>query len=124
MQLEIFAARVVTKISLDVHANLVARPSEGGTPIDTSWASSNWIPSVGERRTQTTGTPERVSTQVQEQGVGELLSYTLAKGPAFIQNNVPYITALNDGWSPQAQAGFVERAIEKAVRQDLTGLAA
>jgi hypothetical protein len=29
----------------------------------------------------------------------------------YIQNNVPYIERLNDGWSSQAPAGFVEKAI-------------
>ena len=34
------------------------------------------------------------------------------KRPALhIQNNVPYIERLNDGWSSQAPAGFVEKAI-------------
>lgn len=33
-----------------------------------------------------------------------------------IQNNVPYIGRLNRGWSEQAPANFVEKAVQTAVR--------
>ena len=37
----------------------------------------------------------------------------------FVSNNVKYITRLNDGYSRQAPAGFVQSAIRKAVTQDI-----
>ena len=40
-------------------------------------------------------------------------------GPIYITNNVPYINSLNGGHSQHAPAGFVERAIVKAVTTDL-----
>ena len=33
-----------------------------------------------------------------------------------ITNNVPYIEALNEGHSPQEAAGFVQRAIARALQ--------
>lgn len=33
----------------------------------------------------------------------------------WLSNNLPYIGALNDGWSTQAPAGFVEEAVRAAV---------
>lgn len=34
----------------------------------------------------------------------------------WLVNNVPYINRLNDGWSTQAPAGFIERGIRAAVK--------
>lgn len=39
-------------------------------------------------------------------------------GPALdIINDAPYIMRLNDGWSGQAPAGFVERCIDEALAE-------
>ena len=47
-----------------------------------------------------------------------MLAWNVNNGPIFVTNNVPYIGALNNGHSPQqAQPGFVQRALEKAVRE-------
>ena len=117
--LERTAERVVTKITLDAVANLKAAPDEGGTPIDTGWASSNWVPRIGKDRDEPVGLPGNVSSAEQAQGEAEMLTYKLPMGVVYISNNVPYIGRLNLGSSPQAPAGFVERAIEKAVKVDL-----
>lgn len=122
-ELERVAERAVIKIALDIHANLVAAPGEGGTPIDTAWASANWIPSVGSPHSDTVGSRDQVSTSVQQQGINQLLAYRLSKGKAYNTNNVGYIELLNLGSSPQAEAGFVQRAIAKAVKQDIRSLA-
>lgn len=39
-------------------------------------------------------------------------------GPAIdITNDAPYIMRLNDGWSAQTPAGFIERAIDEALAE-------
>jgi len=120
--LERFVDELIKKIVLDITANLKRAAAEGGTPVDTGWARANWIPNIGRPREGTAGSPESVSQSDQAAGEGAVAAtYTTAKGPVHITNNVPYITFLNAGSSPQAQPGFVQRAIMKAVREDLAG---
>lgn len=111
------AEQVVRKLALDIVAELVKAPAEGGTPIDTSWASNNWTAQITSPRTQPVGSPENVgaAAAAQQSSLGSLLGYRLLNGPVFITNNVPYITRLNEGSSAQAPAGFVQQAITRAV---------
>lgn len=103
--------RTIKKLVLDVTANLV-----GTTPVDTGWARSNWVPSIGTPVEQPTGSKESVSSGAQDQGLAAVAAtYTLERGPIWISNNVPYITLLNSGTSQQAPAGFVQAAIRRAV---------
>lgn len=121
-ELERFASRAVVKLSLDVTANLYAAPSEGGTPVDTGWARVNWIPSIGQAIAKPSGTRESVSGTAQQAGMASLGGYHITDGMVFVANPVPYIVKLNEGSSPQAEAQFVERAVEKAVFVDMLGL--
>lgn len=111
------AEQVVRKLALDIVAELVKAPSEGGTPIDTSWASNNWTAQITSPRREPIGSPENAGAAAAEQqaSLGALLGYRLLNGPVFITNNVPYITLLNQGTSKQAPAGFVQAAITRAV---------
>lgn len=141
---------LVRKIALDLHANLVAKPAEGGTPVDTGWARSNWIPRVGGEPFQgTAGERPKQKIDFNAAAIGLVGSLRLVNvggsidyGPQqeglkgisgfrigfadhiFVSNNVPYIGALNAGSSRQQPAGFVERAIVKAITEDLRGTGA
>lgn len=89
------------------------------TPVDESTALSNWVLTVEEPfdlYLDAYVPGEAGSTQVES---GQL---ALAQGeqqlalkkpgdPIFITNNAPYIRRLNEGWSKQAPAGFVERSV-------------
>lgn len=109
---------VVKAVTLNVVANLRRAPSDGGTPVDTGWARANWIPQVGGPRNATAGNRSAVSTAEQDAGVAAIAAgYKLEQGDVSISNHVPYIGQLNDGFSPQAAAGFVERAVLEAVEQ-------
>jgi hypothetical protein len=111
--------KVVKKITLDVTANLIDT-----TPVDVGWARANWVPAIGQPVVQPVATPESVSTAAQQAGIVSVAtSYRLDRGNVFVSNNVRYITRLNEGSSKQAPAGFVQNAITKAVRFDLTGIA-
>ncbi len=111
--------RVVKKITLDVTSNLIAT-----TPVDVGWARANWVPAIGQPVDQPVATRESVNTAAQQAGILSVASsYKLERGLVFVSNNVRYITRLNEGSSKQAPAGFVQNAIEKAVKFDLTGLA-
>jgi hypothetical protein len=118
-----FTERAIKRLALEVHAGLVAAPSEGGTPVDTGWARANWIPSIGVPATEPDGeVPMRGESTIAggqaQSGLARVAAtYRLRQGPIFISNNVPYIGRLNDGHSRQAPSGFVQRAILKAVRK-------
>ena len=122
--LERFAERLVVKITLDVTSNLVE-----DTPVDTGWAQANWVPSVGQRSRRPAQlfsgrTPSafvQAASAKQSVGRAQAIGYKLERGRVFVSNNVNYILRLNDGYSRKAPAGFVQKAVRKAVTQDLRG---
>ena len=123
--LERLTERVVTKLTLDVTANLIE-----ATPVDTGWARANWVPSIGsafeEDLTDTESSAQNAAMAKQKQQsaiAGVVTGYKLNRGKVFISNNVPYVGRLNDGSSMQAPSGFIQTAIAKAVTLDIKGLA-
>lgn len=122
--LEDYTRGEIIALALNVNANLRSNPPLG-TPIDTGWASANWVPSVGEPYSDPTTddikdpTPAQIAARaaLASQGENDVLAWRNGDGPIFSTNNVPYIAALNAGHSPQSPRGFVQAAIEKAVRQ-------
>jgi hypothetical protein len=116
-------SKLVRKVALTVQRDLVL-----ATPVDTGRARSNWQVSVGG---PSTGELEAYSPGKGGSSAGPNAQAAIAAGEAtiakrqpgqdiFIQNNLPYIGRLNEGWSAQAPAGFVEASIkhaEQVVRQ-------
>lgn len=81
------------------------------TPVDTGWARFHWILSWEQPDSRRPGTPPEGTEsnaipppQINIQRPGDFPN-------AFIQNRVPYIKRLNEGWSTKAPANFVENAI-------------
>lgn len=117
--LDRFTEKQVVAISLGAVANL-----REDTPRDTSWARSNWIPSLGRpaaplREPEGRPTAGDVASAQAASAAGEaaLLGFKLNREVSvFVTNNVPYILPLNSGSSEQAGEAFVERAVERAVR--------
>ncbi len=129
--LDDFIDDVMKKIALDVVANLAAAPSEGGTPIDTGWASANWVPEIGAVRRGTAGSrpsnlqagANNASRSDQDRGTARVAAtYKHQQGDIIISNNVPYIVDLNDGSSSMAPRGFVQSGIARAVKGASRGL--
>lgn len=89
------------------------------TPVDTSKALSNWRVSLGQPGAL--AVPPHVPGQhgsTQDASAAATIAAAKAvlanKKPGqviWISNVLPYIRRLNDGYSKQAPAGFVERAI-------------
>lgn len=94
------------------------------TPVDTGRARSNWLVSVNTPRTDTIP-PYSPGTKGSTSGSN--VQGALAQGRSavsgyregmtiYITNNLDYIGKLNSGWSAQAPAGYIERAVDAAVR--------
>lgn len=119
-ELEEYTAKVVTGVTLEIHAVLTE-----DTPLDTGWARANWVPAVGrpgdsssEQTGQTSGAQAKATA-----GLVAVAGYKLKQGIVHVTNNVPYIEVLNSGSSKQAPADFVPRAIEKGIAAALRRLA-
>lgn len=95
------------------------------TPVDTGRARSNWFVSVG-------GSPEEQPFDAYAPGqdgstAAANATAAIAAGTAavsdrepeqdiYISNNLPYIERLNQGWSAQAPAGFIEAAVQYGIQ--------
>jgi len=105
-----FTERQIVSLVLQVTAELTR-----DTPIDTGWASVNWLPNLDRPLTRPAGAREGVTSAVQGAGEAQVASRYRLPGTVHITNNVPYIEDLNDGFSDQAPEGFVEKAMERAI---------
>lgn len=92
------------------------------TPVDTSRALSNWQVSIGRARIlKKNYIPPHFpgvagSTQAQSAAQAQALGKNAlqSKKPGdkvFLSNVAPYIVKLNQGWSKQAPAGFIEATV-------------
>lgn len=89
------------------------------TPVDTSRALSNWqvtldapVPSSINPYFPGSSGSTRIASANEALSVGRRILATAKPGQhVFLGNVVPYIRRLNDGYSKQAPAGFVERAV-------------
>lgn len=124
--------RTITQLAGGILQALVS-----ATPVDTGHARANWQVGVGFpiedelgatvrtgpardargrfiRGPANSSTVERSAAATIEAGKSTL-SLRQPERPIFITNNVPYIERLNEGWSAQAPAGFVQLAIQSAL---------
>lgn len=88
------------------------------TPVDTSNALSNWqvtldSPATSEIPPHFPGSGGNTQRASVAQTIANAIKVLESKKPGqkiYITNNAPYIRRLNDGYSAQQPAGFVERA--------------
>lgn len=78
------------------------------TPVDTGRARSNWIASVNAPSVAIVEPGQKPPTEA-------ALGSFKVTDTAYISNNLPYIRRLNDGYSQQAPAGFVEKAVQSGI---------
>lgn len=110
--LRVATEKEVIKLVVDVHADLATE-----TPVDTGWAASNWIISMGSFSNEPVGSPENVSNVASLAGLAGVLTWSIKKGIIYITNNVPYIQRLNEGSSRKAPAGYVDMIIQRRVNE-------
>lgn len=101
--------RLVRRCGLAVDAAVVI-----ATPVDTGRARSNWQVEIGQAADGVVDAIDKSGQGAITAGARTIQSYR--NGSSInITNNLPYIERLNDGWSAQAPAGFVERAVQVGV---------
>lgn len=94
------------------------------TPVDTGRARSNWIVNVGGPSSEeiqpyapgqagSTGSANAQAAMAQAEAA---VQNRQLEQDIFISNNLPYIGRLNDGYSAQAPAGFVQSAVQRAAQ--------
>ena len=120
--LDINVGLATRRVTLQVFTGLVQK-----TPVDTGRAKSNWginqgAPSpppshaVTEQEARSRRKSKTPANAASEDA--KALAYASAavsgidgSAPVHVTNNLPYITALNDGHSKQAPAGFVQTTV-------------
>lgn len=90
------------------------------TPFDTGRAKNNWLTTVGspseDELIGDMGDFDRSGQAAISKGDRVIASVgDHDNGSIYITNNLPYINRLNQGWSKQAPAGFVQMSIKAAV---------
>jgi len=108
------ACRVAVSTAETILGDLVYK-----TPVDTSQALSNWQVSLGSPIDNKIppyfpgegGSSRNSSAQAALEAGRNILKQKRPGVTIYISNVLPYIRRLNDGYSKQAPAGFVERAV-------------
>lgn len=100
---------MMRRVALDIDSALVLT-----TPVDTGRARSNWQVSIGKTAF---GTVDQLMSPSEAIGnaKAELSKLRDSDDKIHITNNLPYIQRLNEGWSPQQPAGFVDQAVMTVV---------
>lgn len=113
------ADQLVRKVALAADQAVVS-----GTPVDKGRARSNWIAQINSAPSDVIdaylpgsggSTGEENTDAALAQAEGVISNYRYGD-EIHITNNLPYIQRLNDGYSPQAGANFVEEAILEAAQ--------
>lgn len=108
------ASNAAVQVALTILGDLVYV-----TPVDTSKALSNWQASLDEPPSDSIqpyypgeqGSTQRASAQAALNAAKAILRGKKPGDTIYLSNLLPYIRRLNDGYSAQAPAGFVERAV-------------
>lgn len=98
---------VIRKIAIECFRRIIL-----GTPVDTGRARGNWQASTGSPAAGEVNALDPTGAMAIAAMVSEVAAWTPKDDlPAFITNNLPYIQRLNEGWSKQAPAHFIEQVI-------------
>ena len=108
-QIEVGTKDMMRRVALDIDSALVLT-----TPVDTGRARSNWQVSIGKTAFGTVDQPMSPSEAIGN-AKAELSKLRDSDDKIHITNNLPYIQRLNEGWSPQQPAGFVDQAVMTVV---------
>lgn len=107
------ADEIVRKVALAADQTITM-----ATPVDTGRARANWQVGIGAAPGGTveySGGGAGAAGYAIGAAANVVTIYKGQPGGIWLVNNLPYIQRLNEGWSSQAPAKFVEQAIDVAV---------
>lgn len=117
-EFERYISLIVQNYGFEILSNLRSDPRLTGTPIDTGWASENWVAGVADMypRAPIGHRPPRGRLFMGASPRMEyIFNYNIRQGPLRIVNNVPYIGIINQSKKLRVAAPmFIERSIQKA----------
>lgn len=96
---------VVQKLGIDLLRRIVLK-----TPVDTGRARGNWFVTINAASGETTTAADKSGHATINRGSAVITGLTEPQA-IWISNNLPYITALENGHSGQAPAGMVAVSI-------------
>ena len=99
--------KIVRKVCLDLTRDIVLL-----TPVDTGMAKSNWF--LGTTRVGSIETSASKNGAPSLRRASDFASTLQAGGVFYIVNNLPYIMALEYGYSNQAPAGMARISVARA----------
>ena len=102
----------VNQLGISFVTNVVPR-----TPVRTGHARRNWQVNLGSPNLQELPGFDFAGANTIANGITRLRASSNRNPftPVIVENNAPYIGKLNDGFSPQAPAMFVESALLVAI---------
>lgn len=105
------------KFVLSIERNIideVGKQVVKSTPVDTGFARGNWVPGLNSASIVPVSTldPQAVAAPAR---IAALAAFLRLGDTFYISNNASYIALLNRGYSPQASAGWVSRAVTSGV---------
>lgn len=98
------AKAVVARIGLEAVKRVVQK-----SPVDKGRFKGNWSLSVGQIDSATTERTDPSGGATISRAAGAVSAYSTIEGfpVIYVQNNLPYASRLEDGWSSQAPAGVL-----------------
>jgi hypothetical protein len=104
----------IRKIAIEVFSRIIF-----GTPVREGRARGNWQATIGTPAQGILDVVDPAGNATVQAMIAEVSKWTPEDDlPAFITDNLPYIQRLNEGWSKQAPANYIEQVIA-----DLGGIA-
>lgn len=87
------------------------------TPVDTGQARGNWRVNVSSVDTSTTESTDRSGQGAISKGIATIQAGGGLGKVVYISNSLRYIERLNNGWSMQAPANFVQLSFQSVVNK-------
>lgn len=106
--IETNASKLKRKVAVQVDGAVVL-----ATPVDTGRARANWQVELNNVPDGTLPEPNSAAegTRAALDNAKSTIARAQPGDTIVIVNNLPYIQRLNDGWSAQAPANYVEKAV-------------
>jgi hypothetical protein len=90
----------VRKFGMNLYTRITMR-----TPVDTGAARANWLATVRTPDVTTMDKTNTAAASAEGKARAVIGQYEDLSADLYIQNNLPYIQRLEEGWSPQRAPG-------------------